>query len=393
MTVMQTKQPAKINLDDILSYGNDPEMISFAGGFPDPKLFPEAALKQAYLDAINEDGQAIFQYHTAQGDLDLRQRLADRMRSHCQVATNADDVMLTQGGQQAISLIAQMLLTPGDGVVVEAPTYLGALDVFNRYQPHYYEVPMDESGMDVDQLASLLANHPEIKLIYTVPDFQNPTGATLSAIKRQRIAELAAKYQVVVLEDSPYRDLSYNGSVPPAIKHFDQAGQVIFVSSFSKILSPALRTGWVVANQRYLKALISLKGASDLQSPQISLRAINQFLSHQDIDVHIAQLRSVYREKRDTMLAAIDRYFPKNVIFTKPKGGFFIWATLPVGIDAGALLADVAVPQNHIAYVPACCEFAIPVHNNGMRLSFVGCSPAEITRGIKRLGEMLTKLV
>lgn len=377
------------DLDEIFKNSANPENISFAGGFPDQHLFPDNDLKQAYRDAIEHDGQGIFQYSSTQGLLALRQKIADRMLTHADVQVSADNVMMTQGGQQAIDLVAKLLLNHGDAMVVEGPTYMGALAAFDTYEPTYYEVPVNKNGMDIKVLQQTLQAHPEIKLIYTVPDFHNPTGTTLSAKRRQAMVALANQYDVIILEDSPYRDLRYSGKSIPAIKHYDTEGRVIFISSFSKILSPALRTGWLVADPQLMTELIGLKSAIDVQSPNITLAAINSYLDHHDIDAHIATINQAYRIKRDAMLAALDKYFPKNITYTRPNGGFFIWVTLPQGTDAKTLLTDVVLPQAHVAYVPSACQFASRQVKNAFRLNFTSLDPETITRGIQQLGELL----
>lgn len=377
------------DLDDIFKNSANPANISFAGGFPDAALFPEKDLKQAYQTAIDTAGPSIFQYQSTQGLPALRQKLAQRLASHAGVMTTAANVMLTQGGQQAIDLVAKLLLNRGDAMVVEGPTYMGALAAFDTYEPTYYEVPVDNHGMDIRQLRQTLQAHPEIKLIYTVPDFHNPTGTTLSAKRRQAMVALANQYDVMILEDSPYRDLRYSGKSVPAIKHYDTEGRVIFISSFSKILSPALRTGWVVADDAVMAKLIDLKSAIDVQSPNITLAAINAYLDNHDIDDHIAKINQAYRLKRDAMLAALDQYMPANVHYTRPAGGFFIWVTLPADIDAKQLLNTVVLPQAHIAYVPSACQFASRQVKNAFRLNFTSLTPATITTGIQRLAAIL----
>lgn len=376
-------------LDDIFKNSANPANISFAGGFPDAALFPENDLKQAYQTAIDTAGPSIFQYQSTQGLPALRQKLAQRMASHAGVMTTAANVLLTQGGQQAIDLVAKLLLNRGDSMVVEGPTYMGALTAFDTYEPTYYEVPVDSHGMDIRQLRQTLQAHPEIKLIYTVPDFHNPTGTTLSAKRRQAMVALANQYDVMILEDSPYRDLRYSGKSLPAIKHYDTEGRVIFISSFSKILSPALRTGWIVAADDVMHELIGLKSAIDVQSPNVTLAAINAYLDSHEIDDHVAAINQAYRLKRDAMLTALDRYMPANVHYTRPAGGFFIWVTLPADIDAKQLLNDVVLPQAHVAYVPAACQFASRQVKNAFRLNFTSLTPATIELGIKRLGEIL----
>ncbi|CAM3159286.1 aminotransferase-like domain-containing protein [Lactiplantibacillus plajomi] len=377
------------DLNEIFKNSRNPENISFAGGFPDKQLFPTQALKAAYARAIDQAGPAIFQYASTQGLLSLRQKIADRMATHAGVQATAANVMLTQGGQQAIDLVAKLFLNRSDAMVVEGPTYMGALAAFDTYEPTYYEVPVDKHGMDTDRLRTTLAAHPEIKLIYTVPDFHNPTGTTMSAKRRQTLVALANQYNVMILEDSPYRDLRYSGKAVPAIKHYDTEGRVIFISSFSKILSPALRTGWIVAATPVMDALVGLKSAIDVQSPNVTLAAIDQYLATNDIDAHIATINQQYRVKRDAMLRALDRYFPSTVNYTRPAGGFFIWVTLPAGIDAQALLRDVVLPQAHVAYVPASCQFASRQVKNGFRLNYTSLSTADITSGVQRLGRIL----
>ncbi|RRK09915.1 PLP-dependent aminotransferase family protein [Lactiplantibacillus garii] len=377
------------DLNEIFKNSANPENISFAGGFPDNRLFPDHDLKTAYQNAISQDGQAIFQYASTQGLPALRQKLANRMATCAGVHVDADNVMLTQGGQQAIDLVAKLLLNRGDAMAVEGPTYMGALAAFDTYEPTYYEIPVDQDGMDVHYLKNTLKAHPEIKLIYTVPDFHNPTGTTMSLRRRQALVALANQYDVIILEDSPYRDLRYSGKNLPAIKHFDTEGRVIFISSFSKILSPALRTGWLVADDEIMTELIGLKSAIDVQSPNVTLAAINSYLDHHDIDHHIANINAAYRVKRDAMLNALDRYFPASVTYTRPAGGFFIWVSLPQGIDAQQLLRDVVLPQAHVAYVPASCQFASRQVTNGFRLNFTSLDPITITTGVKRLGAIL----
>ncbi|WP_048000790.1 PLP-dependent aminotransferase family protein [Lactiplantibacillus herbarum] len=377
------------DLNEVFKNSANPGNISFAGGFPDPQFFPKADLEQAYRDAIEDDGQGIFQYSSTQGLPALRQKIANRMADHADVHVSADNVLLTQGGQQAIDLVAKLLLNHGDAMAIEGPTYMGALAAFDTYEPTYYEIPVDDDGMNIQQLQRTLQAHPEIKLIYTIPDFHNPTGTTMSSERRKALVDLANQYDVIILEDSPYRDLRYSGHSVPSIKHYDTEGRVIFISSFSKILSPALRTGWMVADDDIMKELVNLKSASDVQSPNITLAAINTYLDHHDIDTHIATISNAYRTKRDAMLSALDRYFPKNVHYTRPAGGFFIWVTLPTGVDAKELLNDVVIPEAHVAYVPSACQFASRQVKNGFRLNFTNLDETTITRGIKQLGAIL----
>ncbi|KRK47087.1 transaminase (aminotransferase) [Secundilactobacillus kimchicus JCM 15530] len=367
------------------------DAITFTAGSPAENLFPKAAMQQAYLDAIAAEGAHTFQYHTVQGPVELRERLADRaMKRHQIQDIDADNVMLTAGGQQGIDLVAKLMLNRGDAIVVEAPTYVGALSAFDMYEPTYYEVPLEADGMAVDQLEDLLKQHPEIKLIYTVADFHNPGGVTMSLAKRRRLVELANQYNVMILEDTPYRDLRYVGESLPTIKSFDTEGRVIFLSSFSKILMPTLRTGWLVADQSILTQLYKLKEANDLEVPNITASAINQFMAKNDLDVHIAGLTSEYAVRQQAMVQAIKDELPDGVTATAPEGGFFTWLTLPETIDTTALLYDICTPQAHIAYVPSKNFYAYKNHSNGMRLNFTGLTPEQIQDGMHRLGTVLT---
>lgn len=380
-------------INDIFKNSSNPENISFAGGFPDQSLFPSSQLEAAYHTAIEKSKPDIFQYQTTQGLLSLREKIASRMNKNMNMPVNSKNLLLTQGGQQAIDLVAKLILDEGDSIIVEAPTYMGALAAFNTYNPKYYEIPIDAEGMQTDILSKTLAAHPEIKLIYTIPDFQNPTGTTLSKKRRKQMVDLANKYNVLILEDSPYRDLHYDGDQQPPVKYYDSEGRVIFISSFSKILSPALRTGWVFADDEILNQLIDLKSAVDLQSPNVTLAALDIFLEENDIGKHIEKVVDVYRSKRDAMLASIKRYFPAEVHYTKPQGGFFIWVTLPATIDASELLINKVIPQKHVAYVPSNCQFVSGMEKNSFRLNFTGLDQFTIDLGIRKLGSLLSNEV
>ncbi|ANZ60221.1 aminotransferase-like domain-containing protein [Secundilactobacillus paracollinoides] len=366
------------------------DAIKFTAGAPAENLFPSDEMKQAYLAAMAAEGDHTFQYHTVEGPYELRERLAKRARERMKITdAKPENVMLTAGGQQGIDLVAKLLLNKGDAMVVEAPTYVGALASFDMYEPTYYEVNLEADGMAIDQLETLLRAHPDIKFLYTVADFHNPGGVTLSLAKRQRLVELANQYDFMILEDTPYRDLRYVGESLPTIKSFDTEGRVIFLSSFSKVLMPALRLGWLVADEKVLKQLYKLKEGADLEVPNLTAAAVNNFLANNSLDDHIAKLNQEYLIRQQAMLKAIATYMPEGVTATKPEGGFFTWVTVPESINTTDLLYNEATPNQHIAYVPSKNFYAYKDHTNGMRLNFTGLTPAQIDDGMKRLGTLL----
>ncbi|KRK91536.1 aminotransferase [Levilactobacillus koreensis JCM 16448] len=370
-----------------------PDAISFAAGSPRESLFPVKEMQRAFHDAIDQQGAHLFQYQTAQGNPELRAKLAARIGKWGQVVTTADNVVLTVGGQQAIELVAKALLDPGDEVAVEVPTYVGALAAFDLYQPTYHAVGLQADGLDLDQLEETLRQHPGIKLLYTVPDYHNPTGITMSVAKRRQLVDLANRYDFVILEDSPYRDLGYVQSPLPAIKSFDTQGRVVFVSSMSKILMPALRTGWLVADGDLLAAIMKVRFGSDLETTGVTHAAINVFMEENDLDAHVNVLKNHYREQCAAMVAALQADFPDEVDFTTPQGGFFDWVTLPAGIDTGKLLANQIIPQAHVSYVPGTNFYPNRDSHNGLRLCFTGMTPDEIAVGMKRLGDQVKAAV
>ena len=335
---------------------------------------------------VTSGEREFLQYASTEGYEPLRAKIAARLQT-TGMQVDADDIMMTQGAQQGIDLVARLMLDPGDGLVVEAPTYLGALAAFNAYQPTYYEVPMQADGMDINALQRILMSR-KVKFIYTVPDFQNPTGVVMSLAKRQAIIRLANQYDVMILEDNPYRDLRYTGKALTTIKSLDTEGRVIYLGSFSKILSPSLRMGWLVAAPNLLKELLALKGGSDLESSNLVMHGINTYMENNDLDAHIREIQDCYREKKNAMVAAMKRYLPEEAHFTNPDG-FFIWLTMPAGFDMGAFMKEHLLPEANISYVPSTNLYATATLSNGARLNFTGPSLAQIDTGMKALGAAL----
>jgi 2-aminoadipate transaminase len=385
---MDRVRPSAIR--DLLRHGADPSLISFGGGYPDHRLFPVTELRAVFDGVLSDStGSAALQYTTSEGLLGLRASIAERLSADG-TPTSADDVLIVQGGQQGLDLVGKLVLDAGDTVVLEDPTFLGALIALNPFEPEYATVRIDDDGMDVDHLEAVLAANPGAKMIYTVPDFHNPTGVTMSLARRRRLIELANEHDLLVLEDTPYRALRYDGDHLPTLRSLDTEGRVVHLGSYSKILAPGMRLGWVVASPDVLARLTLLKLAADTQSSTLNMSAILAFTEQYDLDAHIARLVDAYRVKRDVMLATIDATFPAGIERTTPSGGLFTWLTFPEGFDSAAFMKDVAIPEARVAYVPGAPFYAGEPRHNHARINFSGLSEDQIVEGISRLGARLT---
>jgi 2-aminoadipate transaminase len=385
---MDRVRPSAIR--DLLAHGADPRLISFGGGYPDQRLFPVAELREVFDGVLSDSsGSSALQYTTSEGLPGLRAAIADRL-SAGGTPTTPDDVLIVQGGQQGLDLVGKLMIDAGDTVIVEDPTFLGALIALNPFEPNYATVRIDDDGMDVDHLEAVLAANPGAKMIYTVPDFHNPTGVTMSLERRRRLIELANAHDLLILEDTPYRELRYDGEHIPTLRSMDTEGRVVHLGSYSKILAPGMRLGWVVASPDVLQRLSLLKLAADTQSSTLNMAAILAYTQRYDLDAHVARLVDAYRVKRDLMLATIDATFPPGISRTTPSGGLFTWLTFPEGFDAGRFMKEVAIPEAYVAYVPGAPFFAGEPGHNHARINFSGISEEHIVEGIGRLGAQLT---
>jgi 2-aminoadipate transaminase len=373
---------------DLLRHGADPELISFGGGYPDPALFPMAGLHAVYAELLTGDPSAL-QNCPSDGLPALREHVAKRLGQHG-MDCGAEQVLIIQGAQQGLDLAAKLVLNSGDTVITENPTFLGALIAFNPFEPTYAPVRTDDDGMDMTDLERVLASAPRAKLLYTVPDFQNPTGITMSPHRRHRLIELANQYDLLVVEDTPYRELRYDGDPLPTLKSLDTEGRVLHLGSFSKILAPGLRLGWAVADTEILDKLTLLKLAADTQCSTLNMAAAALYLDRFDIDTHIAATRAAYAHKRDVMLEALRNTFPDTIHFTTPRGGLFTWLTFPTGFDTAAFMRDVALPMARVAYVPGATFFPTEPEHNHARLNFSGLPDHTIVAGITRLSTFLS---
>lgn len=374
---------------ELLKLTEEPQIISFAGGLPAPELFPIKEMEKITDRVLENDGRAALQYSTTEGYVPLREIICEQRMHHVGVNATIDNIMITSGSQQGIEFSAKLFVDKGDIIICESPSYLGAINAFNSYQPKFIEIPMDDQGMIVDELEKTLKQHPEAKMIYTIPDFQNPSGKTMSVDRRKRVAQLAAQYKIPVIEDCPYGELVFEGGVNPSIKSFDKEGYVVFLGTFSKTFCPGLRIGWICADEEVLQKYIIIKQGADLQCSTISQRQTALFMEEYDLDEHIRNIIDVYRKRRDLMLEGIEKYFPEGIEYTKPNGGLFTWVKLKEELDAAKLLEE-ALKEN-VAFVPGGSFFANGGHPNHFRLNYSNMPEDKIIEGIKRLGNVLKK--
>ncbi|MCT8975538.1 PLP-dependent aminotransferase family protein [Clostridium sp. CX1] len=374
---------------ELLKLAEMPEIISFAGGLPAPELFPVKEMEEIIQKVLEKDGRLALQYGSTEGIKPLREIIAKQRMAPAGVNVTADEVAITSGSQQGLEFSARVFINEGDKIICESPSYLGAINAFKAYQPQFIEIPMDDNGMKVDLLEEALKANPDVKMIYTIPDFQNPTGRTMSDDRRKRIAELAAEYQIPVIEDNPYGDLIFDGERHPSIKSFDKEGWVIYLGTFSKTFCPGLRIGWVCAAPQILEKYIIVKQGADLQSSSLDQRATALFMETYDLEKHIESIRGVYGKRRDLMIESIKQYFPADVKYTFPTGGLFTWIELKEGLDAAVILQEAL--KDNVAYVPGGSFFPNGGHPNFFRMNYSCMTEEKIVEGIKRLGKVLAK--
>ncbi len=370
---------------ELLKLTEQPEFISFAGGLPAPESFPVAAVAAAAAAILRDRGTQALQYGATEGYRPLRELIARRTSTDAHVVA-VENVLITSGSQQALDLLGKVFLDAGDRVLLESPTYLAALQAWNAYEVAYIDLPMDEAGLDPSALESTLREEP--KFLYCVPNFQNPTGVTLSLERRQRLVTLAAAHGVPLVEDDPYGSLRFEGDALPSLLAIaGAAGGVIQLSTFSKTLAPGLRVGWVVAPAEVIGRLALAKQGTDLHTGTLDQYIVHELLAGGQIEAGLPAIVARYRERRDTMLAALAEHFPADVRWTRPTGGMFLWVTLPRGIDASDLLPPAV--ERGVAFVPGKSFFPNGGGENTMRLNFSNAAPERIREGIARLGSLL----
>lgn len=394
----RTQQMSSSVIRELLKLTEQPEIISFAGGLPAPEVFPIQRFREASNTVLENFGPQSLQYSTTEGHRPLREMIA-RHISRFSSEVSADNVLITSGSQQALDFVGRLFVNRGDFIVVESPTYVGALQAWNAYGAQYIPVRADEHGMIVDELEAALRVGP--KFIYVLPNFQNPSGSTLSLERRMQLVRIADKYGVPIIEDDPYGQLRYEGEHIPSIVALDSeyrgpngghySGNVIYLSTFSKLLAPGLRLGWVIAPAEVIQKLVLSKQAADLHTS-----SFNQYIAFEAakggfLDEHVKLIRATYKERRDVMIEMMEEMFPASVSWRKPKGGMFLWSILPEGMDSSEVLKRAV--EKKVAFVPGEAFHPIGGGKNTMRLNFSYSSPETIREGITRLGGTLKELI
>lgn len=393
----RTQRMTSSVIRELLKLTEKPDVISFAGGLPAPEVFPIAEVERATEKVLREQGKTALQYAPTEGYLPLRELLVRHMARYG-IRVKPANVMITSGSQQGLDLIGKLFVNPGDRVLTESPTYLGALQAWAAYQAEYLAVPIDDEGLDVERLEAQLRGGP--KFLYILPNFQNPAGVTLGLERRRRLVELANHYGAPVVEDDPYGQLRYEGEHLPSLVQIDAelhgcargegdfTGDVLYLSTLSKTLAPGLRVAWVVAPESVISRLVQMKQGADLHSSTFCQMVAYEVARDGFLDRHVRTIREVYGERRNAMLAALERHFPPGVRWTKPRGGLFLWVTLPEGFDSTALLKE-ALERERVAFVPGSSFFPRGGGERTCRLNFSYATPDVIEEGIRRLARVI----
>ncbi len=386
----RTKCAKSSIIRELLKLTQRPEVISFAGGMPAPQVFPVEKFKEACAKVLTDNPTAALQYGPTEGYLPLRQFIVEQMARYGVVAS-VDNVMMTSGSQQALDLIAKLLINRGDRILVESPSYLGALQAFDLMGAEYVTVPIDDHGLNTDYLEAALRSGP--KFMYILPNFQNPGGVTLSEDRRRELVLLSDKYGIPIIEDDPYGQLRYEGEHKTPLVVLDRTnlqrdngytlGNVIYLSTFSKLLAPGMRLGWIVAPPDVIARLVQIKQSSDLHTSTFNQMVTYEVARDGFLEEHVKLIRGVYSQRKDAMLRAMTDYFPEDVTWTHPHGGLFLWATLPSGINARKLLDEAL--RHDVAFVPGDPFFAEGDKGSHMRLNFSNATPEMIREGVRRL--------
>ena len=375
---------------EIFKYAADPSVISLAGGNPAPELFPHDALADIAADLLREQPVTALQYGITEGYLPFREAIKERLKRVEGIGTENDELIVVSGGQQGIDLATKCLVNEGDTVIVEQPSFIGAMNAFRSYGAHLVGVPVENDGMNLDALEIALKENRNVRFIYTIPTFQNPMGVTMSIEKRKNLYEIAKRYGVLILEDNPYGELTFDGKKMPTIKSMDTDGIVMYSGSFSKILAPGLRLGFLCAPKSIIQKVVIAKQVSDVHTPMLPQLLATEYMKRYDLDALIAEMRKNYAHKCKTMLDAMDEFFPDGVTYTRPGGGLFIWCDLGHGLDTLALSKEAIAEK--VVYVPG-NTFMVNMDEKctALRLNYSSSSDEKIVEGIRRLGKVFNK--
>lgn len=372
---------------ELLALVNKPEVISFAGGLPAMELFPVDEMAIAEKKVMEEHGQLAMQYSSTEGYLPLREQIAERMAAKNDIHVTADDIIVTSGSQQGLDYSGRIFLDKDDIVLIESPSYLGALNAFKTNEPRFIEVPTDTDGMIISELEKILEKEDRVKMIYVIPDFQNPSSRTWSLERRKEFMKVINKYEIPVIEDNPYGELRFEGEAQPALKSLDTKGLVVFLGTFSKILAPGYRLGWICASPEILEKYNFMAQAAALQASTVAQMETAKWIEMFDLDAHVEKIVEIYKNRRDLMYNTMKETFPPEVKFAKPTGGLFLWVELPEYMDANELAKECL--KENVAYVPG--EGFYPDGNvkNTFRMNYSGMTEDKIVEGVKRLAKVI----
>ena len=372
---------------ELLKLTARPEIISFAGGLPAPELFPVKEIAQVSHDLVLKEGQKLLQYATTEGRPTLREKIAKRMTEKYGTPVDMNDILITTGSQQCLDFAGKLFLDPGDVVLCESPSYLGALNAFNAYQPVFKEVPTDGEGIIPEELDKILATTPKCKFIYVIPDFQNPTGICWSLERRKKFIEVINKYDLPVFEDNPYGELRYRGESFPTLKSMDTKGLVSFLGTFSKIFCPGLRLGWIAGPHTIVEKFVMIKQSADLHTSNFDQGVADAYMDSYDLDAHVKEIVELYGHRRDLILKTMEEEFPEGVEFTRPDGGLFLWVTVPEGVSARKVF-DKCIEQK-VAAVIGDAFYPNDKTDRSLRVNY-SCMPDDkIVEGVKRMARAI----
>ena len=372
---------------ELLKLTARPDIISFAGGLPAPELFPVQEIAQVAHDLTLQEGQKLLQYASTEGRPSLRAKIAQRMKEKYDTPVEADDILITTGSQQCLDFAAKLFLDPGDVVLCESPSYLGALNAFNAYEPIFKEVPTDADGIIPEELDKILSTTPNCKFIYVIPEFQNPTGISWTLERRKKFMEVITKYELPVFEDNPYGELRCSGTPHPTLKSMDTKGLVSFLGTFSKIFCPGLRLGWIAGPHAIVDKFVLIKQSADLHTSNFDQGLVDAYMDTYDLDAHVKEIVALYGHRRDLILKTMEEEFPEGVEFTRPEGGLFLWLTVPEGVSARKVF-DKCIEQK-VAAVIGDAFYPNEKNDRNLRINYSCMSDERIVEGVKRMAKAI----
>lgn len=382
---MEGMQASEIR--ELLKLTAKPDIISFAGGLPAPELFPVEEIAKVSHDLVLKEGRQLLQYATTEGRPSLRAKIAKRMADKYNTVVNPDDILITTGSQQCLDFVGKLFLDPGDVVLCESPSYLGALNAFNAYQPKFVEVPTDNGGLLPEELDKILETTPNCKFIYVIPDFQNPTGRTWSMERRKAFMEVVNKHNLPVVEDNPYGELRYEGKILPSLKSLDTKGLVMFLGTFSKIFCPGLRLGWVACEHELLTQFVKIKQSADLHTSNFDQGVADAYMDAYDLDAHVKEIVALYKHRRDLILESMEKYLPAGTEWTHPEGGLFLWLTFTEGVSARKVFAKCI--EMKVAGVIGDAFYPNQKTDRSMRINYSNMPDDRIVEGIQRMAKAI----